>query len=149
MKIHLTKNEYRLLIELLTMCEWVMHAHEVDSNEKCKDHDSLIQKMMSYYMDFKCEDLIEYDKVGNKYYQTIIEDPDSPINDLIKEYETEVFWEELSHRLARRDTVEKLGRKKMSEMKTIERMEAISEETVKYYKEFEKNGLDNLIIKNK
>ena len=146
MKIHLTKNEYRSLLEMLSMAEWVMHSHQIESNENCQQHDSVIQKFLSYYKDFKCEDLVEHDKSHNKYYQTSIEDDESPVNILIKEYETEVFWEELTHRLAKRDLIEKHGRKEVAEMEQMERYEAILKETEKYYEEFEKAGIDNLKI---
>ncbi|SHO53615.1 hypothetical protein [Desulfopila aestuarii] len=146
MKIHLTKNEYRSLLEMLSMAEWVMHSHPTDSNENCQQYDSVIQKLLSFYQNFKCEDLVEHDKSHNKYYQTSIEDDESPVNILIKEYETEVFWEELTHRLAKRDLIEKHGRKEVAEMEQMERYEAILKETEKYYEEFEKAGIDNLKI---
>jgi len=146
MKIHLTKNEYRLLLEMLSMAEWVMHSHQIESNEKCKQHDLVIQKLLSYYKDFKCEDLVEHDKSDNQYYQTSMDDDESPVNDLIKEFETEVFWEELTRRLARRDLIEKHGRKEVAEMEQMERFEAILKESEKYHEEFEKAGIDKLKI---
>lgn len=149
MKIHLTKNEYRSLIEMLTMSEWVMHSHQLESNKDCKQHDLLIQKLLSYYKDFKCDDLVQHDKNDNKYYQTIVDEDDSPINDLIKEYETELFWDELTHRLARRDLAERLGEKEVAEMDPMKRFEGVSEESHKYHEEFEKAGVENLRIKIK
>jgi len=52
MKIHFTKNEYRLLIEMLSMSEWVMHSHEIEYDDACNKHDQLIQKILSYHKDF-------------------------------------------------------------------------------------------------
>lgn len=146
MKIHLTKNEYRLLIEMLTMSEWVIHSHQLETSEEFKQHGNLFQKLLSYYKDFKCEDLVEHDKQDDKYYQTIIDDHQSPVNDLIKEYEDEVFWEELTNRLAKRDLINKHGRKKVSEMDPVERFEGISEMSEKYYEEFSEHGVSHLNI---
>lgn len=146
MKIHLTKKEYRLLLEILSVSEWVMHSHQIESNENCKQHDLLMQKLLSYYKDFKCEDLVEHDQVDNQYFQTIIDDDESPVNVIIKEYETEVFWEELTQRLARRDLIEKHGAKEVAEMEPMDRFEAILKESEKYHEEFEKAGIENLKI---
>lgn len=146
MKIHLTKNEYRILIEMLTISEWVMHSHKIESNEMCKQHDLLMQKLLSYHKDFKCDDLVNHDKTDNVFYQTLIDEEDSLVNELIQEYETEVFWEELINRLAKRDLIEKQGAKKVAEMDPVTRFEGVSEESSKYHEEFEKTGLKNLRI---
>jgi len=54
-----------VLLEILTISEWVMPSHQIERNRNCKQHDLLIQKFLSYYKDFKCEDLVQYDKIDN------------------------------------------------------------------------------------
>ena len=62
------------------------------------------------------------------------------------DYEEECFWDHLIYRMADKDLVAKLGDKaeKLTNEERIDMIDPISE---KYVKEFEENGIDNLVIK--
>lgn len=146
MKIHLTKKEYRLLLEMLAMAEWVMESRPIKSADECKEHSLVAQKILSYGKDFRCEDLIEHDKVGQKYYQNILEDDDSTVVRIVGEYEKEVFWDALTENLARRDLLFSMGSADFAKLDPMERFNAILDESEKYHEEFENYGIRNLHI---
>ncbi|WP_136805580.1 hypothetical protein [Desulfosediminicola flagellatus] len=147
MKIHLTKKEYRNLLDILSISDWVMNAHRNEVEAKCKPYNELQQKILSYARDFGCDDVVESDKNSNTYYLTHMDDDEAISNEFIKEYEEEFFWDELTSRLSQRDLIEEKGYDAVVEMKPIERMTKTEEFSDKYHDEFENNGIKNLIIK--
>lgn len=146
MKIHFTKNEYRTLLEILAMAEWVMHAHETEPNPELAPYDQLTQKLLSYARDFKSDDLVEHSKESNTYYNNILEEFDSPVSNIMREYELESFWEELCYRLGERDLIDELGQQETQALEYPERAEKIADHSQKYYEEFEERGLKHLKI---
>ena len=66
----------------------------------------------------------------------------------IEEFEDDVFWEALPHRLAVRDLVEQVGEKVYTEMEFEDRMSKLVELEKFYCEELEDNGIDNLRFEN-
>jgi hypothetical protein len=44
MKIHFTKKEFRLLIDMISIAEWVMNSHKTGENPKSEPYEKLDQK---------------------------------------------------------------------------------------------------------
>lgn len=149
MKIHLTKNEYRLLLDIVSIAEWVMNSHKVGDNPKSAPYEKIEQKILSYAKDFGFENLIMYDKGHDKYFPTREYEDSETDRPFIEEFEEEVFWEELCSRLAMRDLLQKKGIQKIKEMDPIERLTEEDEIAEKYNTEFVKNGIKNLVISTK
>ena len=57
MKINFTKREYRLLIDILEISEWVLNAHSNVEREDTKKYSELAQKIFSYAKEMGYEDL--------------------------------------------------------------------------------------------
>ncbi|MEJ2689823.1 MAG: hypothetical protein P8130_07715 [Deltaproteobacteria bacterium] len=146
MKIHFTKKEFRLLIDMISIAEWVMSSHKTGENPKSEPYEKLEQKILSYAKDFGFDNLIIYDKQMGKYFPTREYEDAGTDRPFIEEFEEEVFWEELGSRLAQRDLINEVGIKKLREMDPIERLTAEDEIAEKYHKEFASNGLKNLKI---
>jgi len=149
MKIHFTKKEYRLLLDMIYISEWIMNSRTIDENEMSKPYGELEQKILSYARECGYENLITYAKEFKKYYPTAEYELDEKVMSFIDEFEEESFWEKLSSRLAQRDLIQKIGRLKFQEMEPIDRMTEEDEIAEKYNEEFIENGVNNLIIKEK
>lgn len=146
MKINFTKKEYRLLLDMLDISDWVMSAFEAEKSEKNEAYGAIQQKIFSYAKTMSCEDIIKYDERLGGYYPTW-EYEESEHREYIKNYDEDIFWEELPHRLAARDLILKMGEKQYGEMDAEKRFMEISERETEYAEEFEKNGIKNLKIK--
>ena len=109
MKVHFTKKEYRLLLDIFSIAEWVMNSHKVGDNPKSEPYKKLEQKVFSYAKDFGFENLVMYDKVLNQYFPTRKYEDLETDRPFIEEFEEEVFWDELCNRLAQRDLLQKKG----------------------------------------
>ena len=67
MKILITKKEYRQLLDLVFLGDWVASLGCEDDGSP---YEALREKIYSYAKDYGFETLIEYDKVDNKHYET-------------------------------------------------------------------------------
>lgn len=67
MKIYFSKREYRQLLDLIYLGDWVVASHL--ETEK-SPYESLRNKIYSHAHDFGFDELIVHDKHANAYYET-------------------------------------------------------------------------------
>jgi hypothetical protein len=146
MKLDLTKDQYLSLLKALSVASWVSSA-VIDSEEDVEvDFEPLEQYVMSKHSEFGVSDGEEvfFDKDTNLYFPTQdFEDEIMPVIDL---FEDTSFWEELTHRLARRDLLEKHGEKVIEEMDPLARLGLEEEHLIKYSEEFSQFGVHRLRV---
>ena len=146
MNINITKKEYRVLLDMLSIADWVMHAYAIRQEDFHHEHEELKNKLLSYYKEMGAEDLIESSKELNGFYET--NDYESlVIDEFIQPYEDAFFWDELIERLGKRDLLKACGKDQFTKMEIIERLGKIEEMKEQYQIEFENHGIDNLEIK--
>lgn len=142
MQIELTKEQYRTLLLLVNLGDWVINAHEVDARNE--DVDELLQHILKYHKDFGETKLVDPAPDKGKFYET--REMDDWMYKFIDEYDNETFWDELVDRLSERDFLRQHGEKKIEKMTTEQYLRELDEFEERYSKEFEENGLDNLSI---
>jgi len=143
-KIELTREQYKELIKLVYLGEWLANAHCISrEDEKFND---IANYIYSYAADFGLEDLVEYDRKSREYYPTAEFDEDPEVRQFIDKYNNENFWDELTNRMAVRDFVRKYGKAAINKMTWEERIEKEDPFIEKYQEEFAENGLMNLGI---
>ena len=54
MKINITKKEYRLLLDILHLGEWMLTAHDQEEMPEKKKYQDLVQKFYSYAEEMGC-----------------------------------------------------------------------------------------------
>ena len=146
MKINFTKNEYRLLLELIYLGQWMVEAHEIDESPETEKYEMLIQKIYSHASEMGCTDLIEPAESLSEYYPTLSFE-EGKVFDYIDEYNNETFWDELIRRLAERDVQVELTVKNIA-INSVDEMWKIStpfEE--KYAREFQEHGVTRLVVR--
>ncbi len=146
MKINITKKEYRLLIDIFSISDWVMTSYKIGDNPDSEEYRKLEQRFFSYSKDFGFENLIEYDKNLEGYYPTIEHDNLESNKNFIEEFEEEIFWDKLTNNLAQRDLLEEKGIEEFKKMNSIEISIHEDKFIEKYDSEFIKNGIKNLKI---
>ena len=149
MKIHFTKKEYRLLLDMISIAEWVMNAYTTKDHPQSEPYEELEQKILSYAKEYGFENLIMHDERLNKYFPTGEYEDEGAARNFIEEFEEEVFWEELCSRLARRVLLQEKGIEKLKVMDPVERFTAEDEIAEHYSDEFVANGLKNIILSRK
>jgi len=148
MNVSLTQQEYRLLLDLVLVADWVIHGNRSDEVPEAEPYRMLIQKFLSLAPDFGLEDLVETDGEHNQYRPSERLEHSTAAWKLLDEYDDVVFWEELIVRLAERDISNMPGKADLENMapEEYERHAAPLED--KYAGEFFDHGLDRLVVRN-
>jgi hypothetical protein len=146
MKINITKKEYKTLLEILEITDWILHAHEIENLEDTKPYREFEQKIFALAKDFGYDRLIKYEEQLQEYFPTGEFEDTSPGMDFIEKFENESFWAELIDRLVQRDLIRELGEKKILSLEPQELMEKEAPYREKYEEEFEAHGIDRLEI---
>ncbi|WLV24395.1 hypothetical protein QR721_12240 [Aciduricibacillus chroicocephali] len=140
MKINFTKDQYRQLLELLYLGEWVANSAK-DEEDRIVEYDELYQHVISFAKEFNCDDIITYDESFDAHIETM--EYENAMQKHIAKYDGDVFWTELAERLAKRDVLEKLGDQAPND-EVIDELFAVEE---KYLKEFAENGMNHISVK--
>ena len=145
MKINITKKEYRLLLDMIYLSDWVINSYITDPEDYNHDHRALRKKFLSYYEEMGATDIIEYSKEMDEYFE--LRNYDEELHALfIEPFEDETFWEELIERLAKRDLVKAIGLIKYETMDGLDRISKLENQMEKYRREFSNKGVDRLQI---
>ena len=135
MQLELTKKEFRRLLDLVYIGNWILNSTRED--DRIPDYDELESKLFG-----KCREL-NMPGLAEAWNGTVIPSrafEEGGIHEAIMDYEDTVFFEILAEELARRDmNYEPIGKENYDEL--VERMNA-------YIAEFEEHGTDNILIES-
>ena len=133
MDIELTKREFRHLLDLVYIGNWILNS--VRGNDRFENYDLLQEKFFSLAKKNDMGGLTQY-LMGHVFPSQAYEE--GGIHDAIADYEDAVFFDILAEELARRDMTEaQLNPDDISELTA--RMDD-------YISEFELNGVENISL---
>jgi hypothetical protein len=133
MQIELTNKEFRLLLDMVYIGNWVLNSARGD--DRIEEYDSLEEKVFSYCSPAGMKSLIELWR-GHIYPSREYED--GGIHEAIADYEDAVFFDILAEELARRDMD--------SEHVSPDDLQELQHRMDEYISEFERNGVDNISL---
>ena len=133
MKIELTEQQFRYLLDLVYIGNWVMNSTRED--DRIKEYDQVESLIFSHCLQHKMPKLVELYKgelIPSRAFS------DGGIHEAIENYEDIIFYEILAEELALRDmNGEPLTRENYAEL--LERIDT-------YLSEFTKNGTENISV---
>jgi hypothetical protein len=138
--IKFTSNQYKALLKLIYLGEWVLNSHLDRSDGKLTIEEEVEQMI---YASNPEPGIFEYENDLKMYFPT--RNFEDKMQTFIDDYDNFNFWEELAHQLADRDTKIELG-DKFDKMGTREFIEIHHKYLEFYAEEFNKNNLKNLKI---
>ena len=133
MKIELTEQQYRYLLDLVYIGNWVMNSTRED--DRIKEYDEVESLIFSHCLQHKMSKLVEL------YHGELIPSrafADGGIHEAIMAYEDATFFEILAQELALRDLDDPPI--------TPENYDEIMERMQVYLGEFEQHGTDNITV---
>ena len=133
MQIEFTKKEFRRLLDMVYIGNWILNSTRGD--DRFTDYDNLESKLFALCRQNGMDALVERwhgEDVPSKAFS------DGGIHEAIMDYEDTVFYEILAEELARRD----LGLENSDPEDATELTNRMDE----YMAEFEKNGLNTINI---
>lgn len=143
MKIECTKEEFKILLDLVYAGNVLVNGMR-SKEERIQEYSEVEQKIFAMAKDFELNDAIEYNEEFKEYMPTA-EYEEEGVDEYIDAYDTQVFWEELVIRLARRDALNYVGDVDQNMTKAqLKEMQMGLEE--KYEEEIEEHGLARLKI---
>ena len=133
MNIELSKKEFRRLLDMVYIGNWVLNSTR--GNDRFEDYDKLESKLFALSREVGMPTLAdqwEGETVPSKQFT------DGGIHEAIMDYEDTVFFEILAEELARRDMdYQPVSKENYDEL--VARMD-------EYIAEFEAHGTDNILI---
>lgn len=147
MKIDFTKSQYEDLLKVVSLGVWMINSHRTE--DVVDKYEDLEEHLLSFSADFGTERFAEFDEELKRFFPTREFEEDTDIERFREEYDDNTFWDELIYRLARRDLIRTFGEAGVFTMTTDELIEKEQPFIDKYEEEFERNGIDNLEIKER
>ncbi len=142
MNISMTPEQYKTLLLMTYLGNWMINSHQVETD---KTFDSVASHVYSHAESFGVVGLVEKDPDDGTYY------PTRELEELtaghMDAYDNETFWAELIERLSERDLVAKHGQTASENMTIEERFTNLEEFETRYDEEFETRGVERLTIK--
>ena len=133
MNIELTDKEFRRLLDMVYIGNWILNSAR--GNDRFEDYDNIQEKLFSMCPANGMRSLVQLWQ-GHIYPSDAYEE--GGIHEAIADYEDAVFYNILAEELARRD----LG----LEDSDPENFDELTERMESYLDEFEKNGLDTVNV---
>lgn len=144
MKVAFTQKEYARLLELVHLGLWMAGARPDDPATMPERYMALAQKAFGLAETFGCADLVEMDVNGQYFPNEKL--TNGPTREKIDQFVEDAFWSELVGRLAERDLRGELSSAKIGGELSEEEDERLSALEDSYWREFETNGVDHLIV---
>ena len=133
MQIELSEKEFRRLLDMVYIGNWVLNSTR--GSDRFTDYDNVESRLFSYCQKFGMSSLVD-NIDGLPTPSTAFEN--GGIHEAIADYEDSVFFEILAEELARRDMD--------FEPVSPENFGELSSRIDEYIAEFEKNGIDNISL---
>ena len=148
MNIKLSTSELRLLLDMIYMAEWMLHAHKTKEDLRTVPYHAVEQRFLKVAHDSgKFEEFIEYDSENDTYWPTRSFEEMLDEQGFIEQYDDDTFWDELTNRMAYRDVAKKVGgEKRLAALPFDERLQQLFAREAYYNEEFYKHGIERLHI---
>ena len=147
MQIEFNKKQYKQLIKYLETASSVFGILGDFIGKKYKKESNELEELRDYLLkrakDFKCGRITEEFEgetiLKDKYAEKFMK--------IIDDYDDYIFWSELVQRLAQKDFFKKYIKEEIKKMDTMERITKFNELEKEYWKEFEKNGTEKVVVR--
>lgn len=149
MKLTLTPQDYRRLLELTHLGMWVVTAYQGEETAAAKRYFDLDQQLLALATEAGGADLVAKRDDGTLQPSPQLAE-DERVREIQGEFTNDAFWHELVARVADRDYSTEQAKRAWSETPSVE-PPPTAEERIKqledaYWAEFEKNDLANVIV---
>ncbi len=143
MRIELSKAQFRTLVELVFLGDWIANAARIPGEDEVRRFSSLKQHIYTLAHQSGLRNFVEYDPRLRRFFPTnTLHDR---LEEIIDEYDDETLWQELQFRLAARDLRDVHG-DAVDSMSPEERISKEEPLLDRYQTEFEEHGMERLRI---
>ena len=145
MHLRFTEEELATLIDMVSLAAEVASLNRrPESKEKFGRFEELENTLLEKVTHLGFGDIIEYDEANQRYRVTTDYLTNSFVQESLDEMRNEIFWEELTLRLAERDVIRKIGLAAWNGLDEEARRAQTEPIERGYWEEFTKRGIDTL-----
>src|SRR4051812_12573609 len=109
MNITLSEEQYRRLVILTMLGEWMVNATR---KEPDADFEFAASQLYTFAKGTAAEPLVTYDEESTQWMPS--DASDDEVHTLIDDYDDKTFWEDLTTRMAERDLIKERGERSVS-----------------------------------
>jgi len=145
MKIEISKRQFKFLLELVYIGNWVANSDNPPDaiDEK---YEEITKIIYSYGKEAGLEKYVAYSKHSQAWSETNYLGFESNAAKLLKEYDERIFWNRLAEEFAIRDFYREYGKEEIKKMSSDKYMEKVYEFIDKYTEETNDHGIDRFEI---
>ena len=145
MHLRFTEEELGALIDMVSLAAEVASLNRrPGAREKFAHFEGLENSILEKVTHLGFGDIIEFDEAQQRYRVSTDYLTRSFVQESLDEMRNEIFWEELTLRLAERDVIRKIGLPAWNSLDEKARRERTSSIEKSYWEEFTTRGIDTL-----
>jgi hypothetical protein len=141
MNLNLTTEEFRSLMKIVFLGNWMANAYR---GETLPEFENIEQLILSRASTFNAEEPVSYDPHKKTWVYT--REFEEEMQELVNDYNVEALYDELGYWLARRDLVDEIGEEKAAGLTPAGLSDAAASYLEKYDHEFEEFGIERIGI---
>lgn len=139
MQVNFTKEQFKTLMELVYLGNWMMTSYHEEIPEEKEQYEAMEEYIFSLAKAFGWTEMAVSDGEGS-FPSALFES--GGIMDVIDDYDDYTLWDQLADNLANRDLLNEYGEEALEAMSDQERFVKKDKLYWSYMDEFGKNGLD-------
>ena len=145
MHLRFTEEELGVLIDMISLAAEVASLNRRSgAKERFGSFEELENTILEKVTHLGFGDIVEFDEAQQRYRVTTDYLTRSFVQESLDEMRNEIFWEELTLRLAERDVIRKIGLPAWNSLDEKARRERTSSIEKSYWEEFTTRGIDTL-----
>lgn len=145
MHLRLSEDELATLIDMVSLAAEISSLNQKPgSEEQAAAFESLEDKILERARSQGFSDIIEIDPERDKHRVTSAYQDSSYVQECIDEMRNEIFWDELSFRLAERDLIKSIGEDEYLSLTDEKRAEILTPKQKIYWERFASEGLNHV-----
>lgn len=145
MHLRFTEEELGVLIDMISLAAEVASLNRRSgAKERFGSFEELENTILEKVTHLGFGDIVEFDEAQQRYRVTTDYLTRSFVQESLDEMRNEIFWEELTLRLAERDVIRKIGLPAWNSLDEKARRERTSSIEKSYWEEFTNRGIDTL-----
>jgi len=145
MHLRFTEEELGVLIDMISLAAEVASLNRRSgAKERFGSFEELENTILEKVTHLGFSDIVEFDEAQQRYRVSTDYLTRSFVQESLDEMRNEIFWEELTLRLAERDVIRKIGLPAWNSLDEKARRERTSSIEKSYWEEFTNRGIDTL-----
>jgi len=142
MKIELTANQYKNMLQAFYLGDLVLHSMKEEEEDQNPEFIQTEQYILSLSKEFGFEDYVEYDKELNMYFPTRLMEEE--FDQHMRDYEQEILPDQIAATIARNEVEKQIAENQIQKEEALQLLLELEDD---YLTQIDEKGLSGLHFK--